>query len=134
MKTIKLNVSDNIYSHIMFFLKSLKSDELEIIEENKKEESSNNTKKELDKLNLLFSKSKNSIKVTKELAINSEEMIHDLSLYEFAFICKKLEEELEVINDNIDFLSRYIKNKLVTFDKGFKNFIKSSKTNIEIIQ
>ncbi len=79
MKTIKLNVSDNIYSHIMFFLKSLKSDELEIIEENKKEESSNNTKKELDKLNLLFSKSKNSIKVTKELAINSQEMIHDLS-------------------------------------------------------
>ena len=134
MKTIKLNVSDNIYSHIMFFLKSLKSDELEIIEENKKEESSNNIKKELDKLDLLFSKSKNSIKVTKELAINSEEMIHDLSLYEFAFICKKLEEELEVINDNIDFLSRYIKNKLVTFDKGFKNFIKSSKTNIEIIQ
>ena len=78
MKTIKLNVADNIYSHIMFFLKSLKSDELEIIEENKKEESSNNTKKELDKLDLLFSKSKNSIKVTKELAINSEEMIHDL--------------------------------------------------------
>lgn len=78
MKTIKLNVSDNIYSHIMFFFKSLKSDELEIIEENKKEESSNNTKKELDKLDLLFSKSKNSIKVTKKLAINSEEMIHDL--------------------------------------------------------
>ena len=43
MKTIKLNVSDNIYSHIMIFLKRLKSDELEIIEENKKEESSNNT-------------------------------------------------------------------------------------------
>ena len=134
MKTIKFNVSDNIYSHLMFFLKSLKSDELEIIEENKKEDDSNNIKKELDKLDLLFSKSKNSIKVTKELAINSEDMIHDLSLYEFAFICKKLEEELEVINDNIDFLSRYIKNKLVTFDKGFKNFIKSSKTNIEIIQ
>lgn len=45
MKTIKLNVSDNIYSHLMFFLKSLKSDELEIIEENKKEDDSNNIKK-----------------------------------------------------------------------------------------
>ena len=78
MKTIKLNISDNIYSHIMFFLKSLKSDELEIIEENKKEESA-------------FSKSRNSIKATKELAINS----------------------------NINFLSSYVK---------------SSKTNIEIIQ
>ncbi|MDY0181272.1 hypothetical protein [Aliarcobacter skirrowii] len=79
MKTIKLNVSDNIYSHLMFFLKSLKSDELEIIEENKKEDGSHNIKKELDKVDLLFSKSKNSIKVTKELAINSEDMIHDLS-------------------------------------------------------
>lgn len=79
MKTIKLNISDNIYSHVMFFLKNLKSDELEIIEENKKEDSSNSIKKELDRLDKLFSKSKNSIKATKELAINSEEMVHDLS-------------------------------------------------------
>ena len=67
--------------------------------------------------------------ISKQLLVLSE-----ISLYEFAFICKKLKEELEVINDNIDFLSRYIKNKLVTFDKGFKNFIKFYKTNIEIIQ
>ncbi len=67
--------------------------------------------------------------ISKQLLVLSE-----ISLYEFAFICKKLEEKLEVINDNIDFLSRYIKNKLVTFDKGFKNFIKFYKTNIEIIQ
>lgn len=53
--------------------------------------------------------------ISKQLLVLSE-----ISLYEFAFICKKLEEKLEVINDNIDFLSRYIKNKLVTFDKGFK--------------
>ena len=72
--------------------------------------------------------------ILKESIISKQLILSEISLYEFAFICKKLEEELEVINDNIDFLSRYIKNKLVTFDKGFKNFIKSSKTNIEIIQ
>lgn len=72
--------------------------------------------------------------ILKESIISNQLILSEISLYEFAFICKKLEEELEVINDNIDFLSRYIKNKLVTFDKGFKNFIKSSKKNIEIIQ
>ncbi len=72
--------------------------------------------------------------ILKESIISKQLILSEISLYEFAFICKKLKEELEVINDNIDFLSRYIKNKLVTFDKGFKNFIKSSKTNIEIIQ
>lgn len=72
--------------------------------------------------------------ILKESIISKKLILSEISLYEFAFICKKLEEELEVINDNIDFISRYIKNKLVTFDKGFKNFIKSSKTNIEIIQ
>jgi predicted nucleic acid-binding protein len=72
--------------------------------------------------------------ILKESIISKQLILSEISLYEFAFICKKLEEKLEVINDNIDFLSRYIKNKLVTFDKGFKNFIKSSKTNIEIIQ
>ena len=34
MHTIKLNIQDNIYSHIMFLLKSLSSKELEIIEDN----------------------------------------------------------------------------------------------------
>ena len=34
MHTIKLNVQDNIYRHIMFLLKSLSSKELEIIEDN----------------------------------------------------------------------------------------------------
>jgi hypothetical protein len=34
MHTIKLNVQDSIYSHIMFFLKNLNPKELEIIEDN----------------------------------------------------------------------------------------------------
>ncbi len=33
MHTIKLNIEDNIYSHIMFLLKSLNSKDIEIIEE-----------------------------------------------------------------------------------------------------
>src|SRR5574344_1533987 len=72
--------------------------------------------------------------ILKESIISKQLILSEISLYEFAFICKKLKEELEVINENIEFLSRYIKNKLVTFDKGFKNFIKSSKIDIEIIQ
>ena len=33
MHTIKLNVQDNIYNHIMFLLKSLSNKELEIVED-----------------------------------------------------------------------------------------------------
>ncbi len=33
MHTVKLNIQDNIYSHIMFLLKSLNTKELEIIED-----------------------------------------------------------------------------------------------------
>ena len=35
MHTIKLKVGDRIYNHIMFILKNLSSEELEIIEEDK---------------------------------------------------------------------------------------------------
>ena len=35
MHTIKLKVGDSIYNHIMFILKNLSSEELEIIEEDK---------------------------------------------------------------------------------------------------
>ena len=31
MRTIKLNIQDNIYNHIMFFLKSLNSKDIEIV-------------------------------------------------------------------------------------------------------
>jgi hypothetical protein len=33
MHTIKLNVGDGIYNHLMFLLKNLKTNELEIIED-----------------------------------------------------------------------------------------------------
>ncbi|MEA3554035.1 MAG: hypothetical protein U9R39_06520 [Campylobacterota bacterium] len=41
MHTIKLNIQDNIYSHIMFFLKSLNSKDIEIIDNNKSSEALN---------------------------------------------------------------------------------------------
>lgn len=37
MHTIKLNVGDGIYAHLMFLLKNLKTNELEIIEDEEKE-------------------------------------------------------------------------------------------------
>lgn len=37
MHTIKLNVGDGIYAHLMFLLKNLQTNELEIIEDEKNE-------------------------------------------------------------------------------------------------
>lgn len=37
MHTIKLNVGDGIYAHLIFLLKNLKTNELEIIEDYEKE-------------------------------------------------------------------------------------------------
>ncbi|QFR42560.1 hypothetical protein [Sulfurimonas xiamenensis] len=37
MHTIKLNVGDGIYAHLMFLLKNLKTNELEIVEDEEKE-------------------------------------------------------------------------------------------------
>ena len=35
MHTVKLKISDDIYNHIMFFLKSLDNDKIKILEEKK---------------------------------------------------------------------------------------------------
>ncbi len=35
MHTVKLKVGDSIYAHLMFFLKNLKTDELQIVEDSK---------------------------------------------------------------------------------------------------
>lgn len=37
MHTIKLNVDDSIYAHLMFFLKNLKTNELKIVKDEKSE-------------------------------------------------------------------------------------------------
>ena len=51
--------------------------------------------------------------ILKESIISKQLILSEISLYEFAFICKKLKEELEVIDNNIDFLSSYVKNKKI---------------------
>lgn len=55
MHTIRLNIKDSIYEHIMFLLKNLDSKELEIIEE----KNSNKSKKRVKKLNAISIKTDN---------------------------------------------------------------------------
>ncbi|WP_418185571.1 hypothetical protein ACNSOS_00850 [Aliarcobacter vitoriensis] len=76
MQTIKLNVSDKIYSQVMFFLKNLKSDEIEIVEEKNLQKGVND---DIKTLNTLFEKSNNKITLTKDLSINTNEQIDDIS-------------------------------------------------------
>ncbi len=42
MHTIKLNVGDSVYTHLMFLLKNLKTNELEIIEDKRYDQTVNN--------------------------------------------------------------------------------------------
>ena len=63
MHTIKLKVGDGIYNHLMFFLKNLKTNELEIIEDKK----INNTKdSEISDILKLSNKSFENIWENKE--------------------------------------------------------------------
>lgn len=63
MHTIKLKVVDGIYNHLMFFLKNLKTNELEIIEDKK----INNTKdSEISDISKLSNKSFENIWENKE--------------------------------------------------------------------
>ena len=63
MHTIKLKVGDGIYNHFMFFLKNLKTNELEIIEDKK----INNTKdSEISDISKLSNKSFENIWENKE--------------------------------------------------------------------
>ena len=63
MHTIKLQVGDGIYNHLMFFLKNLKTNELEIIEDKK----INNTKdSEISDISKLSNKSFENIWENKE--------------------------------------------------------------------
>ena len=49
MRTIKIDVNDNIYEHIIFFLKNLPSNMVKIYEA-KNEAESNNIKDEIEKI------------------------------------------------------------------------------------
>ncbi|MFA6757010.1 MAG: hypothetical protein GX170_05360 [Campylobacteraceae bacterium] len=67
MRTIKLKVSDSIYSHLMFFLKNLKTDELEIIEDVQKN----------DKDDEIYDISKLSNKSFENIWENKEDEVYD---------------------------------------------------------
>ena len=67
MHTIKLQVQDTIYSHIMFFLKNLNSKELQIIED--KEIQTDEEAKELQAF------SKHSANLVNEWRDNSEDEV-----------------------------------------------------------
>lgn len=67
MHTIKLKVGDSIYNHLMFFLKNLKTNELEIIEDTKKDFILN--QEEIKKISELSSKSFENIWENKEDAV-----------------------------------------------------------------
>ncbi len=55
-----------------------------------------------------------SQKLLKKYASNGKLVVSEIILYEFAFICKKLGEEKETIQRNLEFLSRYLE----TIDKS----------------
>ena len=50
-----------------------------------------------------------SIKLFDESIRNKNLILSDISLYEFAFSCKKLKEDPATIQRNLKFLSRYVK-------------------------
>lgn len=52
MHTIKLEVGENIYEHIMYLLKSINSSEIKIVEENKKTDTKTNIKNLLKSKNI----------------------------------------------------------------------------------
>lgn len=50
-----------------------------------------------------------SIKLFDEAIKNKNLILSEISLYEFAFSCKKLKEDPATIQKNLKFLSRYVK-------------------------
>lgn len=106
--------------------------------------------------------------ILKNAISTNKLLLSEISLYEFSFVCKKLEEDDEVIKNNLIFLLDFVRNRdickdvidylnlsnsfkhsfdsyhitfankfnckeLVTFDTGFKKFMKNSKTKITVL-
>jgi hypothetical protein len=82
MQTIQFKVDNHYIEIVLNLLNSLNSLKLNVIKDlliidNKKSETDN----DLESLDKLFQQSSNKIMVTKENAINTEEMIDDISRY-----------------------------------------------------
>jgi hypothetical protein len=68
MHTIKLNVGDGIYSHLMFFLENLKTNQLEIVENKKKDEIQKDENIDFSKFKIdAFKNIKDPLKWQKEI-------------------------------------------------------------------
>jgi len=58
-----------------------------------------------------------SQKLLKTRASNDKLLISEIVLYEFAYICKKLKENPITIQNNLEFLSRYVKSTDINIHK-----------------
>ncbi|HIP12765.1 MAG TPA: hypothetical protein EYG73_08615 [Arcobacter sp.] len=82
MRTIKLNIQDNIYNHIMFFLKSLNAKDIEII--NDKSTPLDTKKKKELKLSI-----KGNVDLPRYLASSNSNQLTTLYLYFRHWISQK---------------------------------------------
>lgn len=71
MHSLHLKVQDNVYEHIIYLLKSIGKNDIEITKDYFE---NNNNSSEVEKLEELFLNSNNKITVTKDLAIDTDGM------------------------------------------------------------
>ena len=58
-----------------------------------------------------------SIKLFDDVIRNNNLILSEISLYEFAFSCKKLKEDPQNIQDNLRFLSQFVKSTDINVHK-----------------
>ena len=68
-----------------------------------------------------------SQEILRETVSQQKLLLSEIVLYEFAFVSKKLEEDYEVIDENISFLSKYVKkadiyNEVIEFMKKTNSY------------
>ena len=87
MISLNINVEESAYDKIIYFLSHLK-DDVTILDDVKindtLETSKNRSSKKLQRIKILerlVAQSNNSVRVTKEIAINTDEMSDDISRY-----------------------------------------------------
>jgi len=79
MQTIQFKVNNNYIEMVMNLLNSLNSMKLNIISDLSIVDMSKKQEDEMETLDRLFKQSNNKVMVTKKNAINTEEMIDDIS-------------------------------------------------------
>jgi len=67
-----------------------------------------------------------AIKLFDEAIKNDTLVLSDISLYEFAFVCKKLKEEDQNIQDNLRYLSQFVKATDISIHKRVLEIFENS--------